>query len=139
MQAVANLACGIADKRLGNIHHAVIIRERLIKLYAGEFGIVANIHTLVSEVSADFIHSFHAAHDKPFKIKLRSNAKIHIHIKSVVVGDERPCGGTARNCVQNRGFNLDKAVIIKIIPDGGYDFERLMKVSLTSGFIIISR
>ena len=64
MKAVANLVCGIADKRLGNIHHSVIIGECLIKFNTGELGIVTNIHTLVAEVSADFIDTLHTADDK---------------------------------------------------------------------------
>ena len=117
MKTVANLICGIADKRLGNIHHTVIIGKCLIKLNTGELRIMTNVHTLVTEVSAYFIHSFHTAYNKTLQIKLGCDTKIHIHIKSVVVSDKRSCGGTACDSVENRCFNLIKAEIIKIMAD----------------------
>ena len=117
MQRAARLPGGVSDKFLGNIHHSVIIGVCLIQLNTCEFGIVPYVHTLVSEVSADLVNAFHTAHDKPFKIKLRGYAQIHIQIERVVMRYERSCRRSTGNGVEHRRFNFDKSVAVKIISD----------------------
>lgn len=71
------------------VHHALVIRVRLIKLDRREFGVVLRVHALVSEDSADLVYAVESADDQPFQIKLRLDAQVHIHVERVVMRDER--------------------------------------------------
>ncbi len=133
MQCAAGVLRRLADQRLRDIHHTVVIRIRLIEFYTGKFGIVANIHTLVSEVSADLIHSFHAAHDQPFQIKFRCDAQVHIQIQRIVMRDKRPCRRAAGDRIEHRGFHLNESVAVQIIPDGSDDLGAFDEGILNAG------
>ena len=111
-----DLLGGAGEDTLGNIHHTVEVSVRLIQLHSGKLGIVLGIHALVAEDAADLIHTVHAAHDQPLQRQLRGDTHVHIDIQGVVVGDEGPGGGAAGNGVQDRGFHLDIAHVVQVVP-----------------------
>lgn len=89
----------------------------LVKFQQSELGIMALIHTFVSENSADFVNFFKPADDKAFKIKFQSNTKVHIDIERVVVRNERPCVCAARDVVQNGGFDFQISFFVQKVSD----------------------
>ena len=140
----ANFVCNVSEHTFGDVHHTVNVGVCLVKFQQSELGIMALIHTFVSENSADFVNFFKPADDKAFKIKFQSNTKVHIDIERVVVRNERPCVRAARDDAPP-AFETSIGVSTSIKPcESRYlrivliILERLIKVSFTSGFIIRS-
>ena len=86
----------IAVHVLGQIHHAVVIRVRLVQLHEGEFRVVAGVQTFVAEHSADLIDPLQSADDQPLQIELQRNAQTEILIQCVEVRFKRSGRGAAR-------------------------------------------
>ena len=53
---------------LREIHHAVIVCVCLVQLHQREFRVVAGVHTLVPEYTADLIDTLHTADDKALQV-----------------------------------------------------------------------
>jgi hypothetical protein len=51
------------DKVLCKLHHAVIVRVRLIRLDGRKLGVVHGVHALVAEQPADLVDALQAAYD----------------------------------------------------------------------------
>ena len=93
-----------------------------------------NIHTLVAEATSDFIHALQPAHDKAFEIQLGRDTHVHIEVERVVVRNERSRRRTARNCVENGRFHLDKPVAVEVLAHRRYYFatrnERVLDLAV---------
>ena len=61
---------------LGQVHHPVVIRIRLIQLHQGELRVVPGIQTLVAEYTPNFINPLKSAYNKPLQIKLQGYTKL---------------------------------------------------------------
>ena len=78
------------DDRLGQVHHVVVVAERLVGLEHRELGVVAGVEALVAEDAADLEDPVHAADDQPLQGQLERDPQEHVDVERVVVGDERP-------------------------------------------------
>ena len=85
----------LGDDRLDQVHHLVVVGERLVGLEQGELGVVAGVEALVAEDAADLEDAFHAADDEPLERQLERDPHVHVDVERVVVGDERPRRGAA--------------------------------------------
>ena len=62
--AAANLLCEVAEHGLREFHHSVVIGVCLIELHQRKLGVVAGVHTLVTEHAADLEDSLKTADDQ---------------------------------------------------------------------------
>ena len=69
--ASADLLRQIAEHGLGQLHHAIVIGVRLIKLHQRKLRVVTGVHALVPEDAADLIDSFKSADNQTLQIKLQ--------------------------------------------------------------------
>ena len=127
IQTTAYTLCRRGVEFLGDAHHLVVVHVRLIQFDRGELGIVLGVHTLVAELTTDFVNFFKSADYATFEVQLGCDTHIHIDIEGVVVRDERTCVRTACKRVENGGFNLDKSFFVKHFTYCGNDFATLDK------------
>ena len=80
---------GVADDRLGQVHHVVVVAERLVGLEQRELGVVARVEALVAEHAADLEDAVHAADEQPLERQLQRDPQVHLDVERVVVRDER--------------------------------------------------
>ena len=76
-----------------------------------EFRVVAGIHAFISEVSGDFKNPFIAAHQEPFQIQFRCNAKVHGHVQGIEMGGEGFCIGAAIEGLEHRRFHFQEVMV----------------------------
>ena len=80
------------------------------------------------------IHTVQAADNQPLQIQLRRNAKIQIHVESVVMGDERARRCASGDRMHHRRFDFDEAAAIEVAAhlrdDAGALDENLAHVSI---------
>ena len=78
------------------------------------------VHTLVTEVLADFVNALEAAHDESLEVKLGSDAHVHRDVQGVEVRDE----GTSRSASGNgrKGGRLDLGVAVAV-EEGAHGLE----------------
>ena len=114
-------------KLLGDVHHLVVVDVGLIKFYRGKLGIVLGIHTFVAELTTDFVNLFKTADYATLEMQLGCYTHIHIDVKRVVMRDKRTSVRTARKCVEDGSFHLDKALFVKHFTDSGYNLATLDK------------
>ena len=72
----------------------------------------------MAEVLADFIHALKAAHDEAFEIELCGDAQVEVYVERIVVSDEGACAGTSGNGLQDGGFHLGVAGLVKHLSHG---------------------
>ncbi len=115
--ASADLLSQIAEHALGEFHHALIIGIGLIELHQRELGIVAGIHTLVSENAADLIDALQTAHDQSLQIQLQGDAQLHILVQRIEMRLERSGCSTAGVRHQHGRLHLDEIPAVQELPD----------------------
>ncbi len=84
--AVERRARGVHDERLGELHHVVVVGERLIRLERRELGVVAGVDPLVAEDAPDLEHPLEPADDESLEVQLGGDTEIE-------VDDRVRCGG----------------------------------------------
>ena len=97
----------------------------MIEFNGGEFGVVLGIHTLVTELSADFVHLVKTAHDATLQVKFGCDTEIHIDVQSVVVGDEGACVCATCKGVEHGSFHFIEAFSVKEFSYCRHDFAAL--------------
>ena len=65
---------GGPDELLGDVHHFLVVTERLIELHHRELGIVTRRQSLVAEDATDLVDALHTAHDEALEMQLESDA-----------------------------------------------------------------
>ena len=81
---------GPGDEAFGDVDHLRVVGERLIELHHRELGVVACRDAFVAEDPADLEHPLHPTDDQPLEMQLQGDAQVQLHVKCVVVSDERP-------------------------------------------------
>ena len=104
--------------RLDQLHHVVVVAERLVGLEQRELGVVAGVEPLVAEHAADLEHALEAADHEPLERQLERDPHVHVEVERVVVGHERPRGGAARVRVEHRRLDLREAALDQHPPHG---------------------
>ena len=111
----------LLEQLLGERHHPVVVLVLDVQLHTCELGVVAAVHTFVAEVTSDLIHSLKSAYDKAFEVELGSDTQVHIHVKRVMVRDERSCTCSACNSLQNRCLDLGVSGFVKHLAHSTQD------------------
>ena len=93
---------------------------------------MCTVHTFVTEVLREFIHTFKTTYNQTFQIKLVGNTQIQRNIQSIVVSNKRTGCCTTRNRLQDRSFNLQISVVIKVITHRVEYFRTLQENILYS-------
>ncbi|GBF29098.1 hypothetical protein MnTg03_00664 [bacterium MnTg03] len=81
---------------------------------------MARGQAFITKISINFKYPLDASDYKPFKVKLRRNAKIKIHIEGIVMGDERSGYRTSGNHMHHRGFHFNKSCFGQILSNEVY-------------------
>ena len=89
----------VGDEVLGEVHHVVVVGERLVRLEHRELGVVAGVDALVAEHPADLEDPLEAADDEPLQVQLERDAQVGVDVERVVVGDERAWPWRRPGCV----------------------------------------
>ena len=110
---------GLGDERLGQLHHVVVVAERLVGLEQRELGVVAGVEPLVAEDAADLEHAVHAADEQPLQRQLERDPQVHLDVERVVVGDERARRRAAGLAQQHRRLDLAEAAVEQRLADRG--------------------
>ena len=109
----------VDDEALGELHHVVVVGERLVRLEHRELGVVAGVDALVAEHATDLEHALEPADDEALEVQLGRDAEVEVDVERVVVGDERPRRRAAELVVEHRGLDLDEAAVGELPPDRG--------------------
>ena len=118
---------------LRQIHHAVVIRIRLVELHQGKLRIVAGIQSLVAEHAADLIDALQAAHDQALQVQLQGNAQLEILIQRVEMRLEGTGSRAARVRHQHRRLHLQEALAVQVAADAAQNPGALDKGVLYLG------
>ena len=110
---------GANDQSLGQLHHALVVGERLVGLEHREFGIVTAIEAFVAKDAADLVDPLDATDDELLERQLECDPQVHVDVERVVVGGERSCRGAARRGSEHRGLDLDEVAVGKLGPQRG--------------------
>src|SRR5690606_12579787 len=97
---------------LGQFHHIVVIRESLVRLQHGKFGIMLEANALVAEVLPNFKDSLQAANQQALQVQLVRNAQIEITLRPVMMGHKGLGSGAAVEWLKDGGFDLDEATAL---------------------------
>ena len=116
----------------GEAHHPIVIFILDVEFHTRKLGVVVLVHTLVAEVLANLVDAFEAAHDEPLQVKLGRDTQIQINVERVVMRDERPRTGAARDRLQDGRLYLHIAGFIECVAqsldsDGALS-ERLLHI-----------
>ena len=98
-----------AEQFLGQIHQVAVIAVRLVELEHRELGIVARRDAFVAEVAVDLEHVLQPPDHQPLQVQLRRDAKVELGVERVVVRDEGPRSGTARDRMHHRRLDFEVA------------------------------
>ena len=107
--AVARRARRGDDEALGELHHVVVVGERLVRLEHRELGVVAGVDALVAEDAPDLEHALEPADDQSLEVQLGGDAEVEVDVERVVVGDERSRRRAAELVAEHRRLDLDEA------------------------------
>ena len=113
LERAADLLGHIDIHLFDEIHDLMIIRIRLIQLDRGEFRVVAGIHALVAEDTADFVHLVKAADDQALEVQLSLDAQIHRDIQRVVMRHKRAGIRADFDRLKNRRIDLQEALCVE--------------------------
>ena len=116
-----HLARHLADHRLRELHHVLVVREREVQLEHGELGVVRAVDPLVAEVVSDLVHAVEVAHDEPLQVQLVRDAQEHLLVEAVVAGRKGPRQSPAVERLQDRRLDLEEAARVQPTPEGGND------------------
>ena len=107
------------DERLGELHHVVVVGERLVRLERRELGVVRGVDPFVAPDATDLEDSLEAADDQPLEVQLGCDAEVEVEVERVVVRHERPCRRAAQLDAQGRCLHLDESAFFEESPDRG--------------------
>ena len=109
--------CRLDQHLLGQRHQLLVVGVGLIELEHRELGIVLRRHALVPEVARELVDPLDPADDQPLQVQLGRDAQEEIHVERVVVRDERPRGGAARDRLHHRRFDFEKSARVEEAPN----------------------
>ena len=71
------------------------------------------VHAFVSEVAANLVDLFEAAHNQALQVEFRGDAQIHRDVQRIEVGLEGTGRGAAGKGLENRGLNLHESTLVQ--------------------------
>ena len=111
------------DERLGELHHLVVVAERLVRLERRELGVVRGVDAFVAPDAPDLEHPLEAADHQPLQVQLGGDPQVQIEVERVVVRHERPSGRAAELDTQRRRLDFDEPAAVEEASDGGHGGE----------------
>ena len=117
----AQRAGDAADQPLGALGDDLPVRVGLVPLEHRELGVVLRAQALVAEVLADLVDALEAADDQALEVELGGDAQVHRPLERVEVRHERAGQCPAVDRLQDRGLDLDEALVVEEAPDRGDD------------------
>ena len=123
---IANLHLGgavygngnLLQQLLGEGHHPVVVLVLYIELHTSKLWIVGAVHTLVAEVTTNLVNALKTTYDEALEVEFGSNTHVHIHVQSVVVGNERTSRCTTCNSLQHWCLHLSITRFVKHLTHG---------------------
>ena len=109
------------DDIFSQSHHVFKIPVCPVDLHHGELRIVIGVHCLVPEVAGYLKNFLKSPDDQPLKVEFGCDPQEEFLVKEVVVRGKRAGICSTVNRLQDRGFELEKAVVIEIPSDEGDD------------------
>ncbi len=97
------------------------VAVRPVDLHHRELRVVVGVHRLVPEVARDLENPLESPDDQALEIEFRSDPEEEVLVKKVMVGCERTGVGSAVDWLEDRGFELEKTVVVKVPADEGND------------------
>ena len=110
----------VPDELLQQVRHVEVVGECLVGLEHRELGVVLGRDALVAEVAVDLEDPLEAADQEPLEVQLGGDPQVQVHAEGLVVGDEGPGEGPARNGLQHGGLDLDEAPLRQPAADLGH-------------------
>ena len=110
---------------LSKLHHAVVIRVRLIELHQRELRIVLHVEAFISEDAADLVDSLKSADDQSLQVELQGNAELLVLVERIKMRDERTRGRAARVVDKHRRLDFHEIPRVEIAADAGNDLRPL--------------
>ena len=107
----------VPEHVLGEVDEIMIVGVGHVEFHHGELRVVADIDALVPEVAVELEHPLESADNEALQIELRSDSHVHVDVKGVVMGDERPCVRAARNGVHHGGLDFHEALALHVAAD----------------------
>ena len=117
--AVARGARRGDDEALGELHHVVVVGERLVRLEHRELGVVAGVDAFVAEHATDLEHALEPADDEPLQVQLGRDAEVEVDVERVVMRDERARGRAAELVAEHRASRPRRTPVGELAPDRG--------------------
>ena len=94
----------------GQVHHVVVVGIRLVQLEQRVLRVVPGRKSFVAEHPPYFEDFLHPTHHQALEVQLERDAQIEVHVQGVMVRDKWPGRSPSRERMENRRFNLDKAL-----------------------------
>lgn len=105
------------NQLLGQVHDIVDIGVGPVELAGGEFGVVSEVNTLVTELATKLVHTLETTDDQHLQVQLGSNTHEQVHVEVVVVSNEGLGGGTTSDGVHHGSLNFDEVAVVEEVAD----------------------
>ena len=102
---------------LGQGHHVFEVTVCPVNLHHGELRVVIGIHCFVPEVAGYLKNFLKSPDNQPLQVEFGCDPEEKFLVEEVMVGGKRAGVCTTVNRLQNRGFELEEPMVIKIPAD----------------------
>jgi hypothetical protein len=117
----------LGDDPLGQIHHRLVVAERLIDLQHREFRIVPRADPLVAVHAPQLVHPLDPADQQPLQVQFQRDPHEEPHVQRVVVRQERPRRRAAGDRMQRRTLDLAESGVGQRAADRLHDLGAVQK------------
>ena len=108
----------VRDELLGQVHHVVVVGERLVGLEHRELGVVPSAQPLVAEHPPDFEDVLVPADEQTLEGQLERDPEREVEVERVVVREEGLCRRAADDLMEDGCFHLDEGVLLEERSEG---------------------
>lgn len=115
--AAGNVLHETRDQLFRQVHDVENIGVGPVELASREFGVVGQVDTLVTELTAHLVHTLQTTDDEHLQVQLGGDTHEQVHVVLVVVGDEGLGGGTTGDSVHHGGLDLDEIAGVEVVAD----------------------
>lgn len=103
------------DKLLSQVHNVVYIGIGPVELASGELRVVGKVNALVTELTAQFVHTLKTSDNKHLQVQLGGNTHEQVHVQLIVVGDEGLGGSTTGDGVHHGSLDLSEVTAVEVV------------------------
>lgn len=102
------------DQFFRHFHQVVHISIGHVEFTSGEFRVVGQVDTFVTELTPDFVHTVQSTDGQHLEEEFGGNTHEHVELEIVMVSDEGLGGGTTGDLVHHGGFHFQKALLVQV-------------------------